>query len=64
MTTTIIKTEKKIFWNLRKFEVEYNITDNGCIADIKENGSNIWSIYSHTEKSLKSQVTKWCKSNW
>lgn len=61
---TIIKTENHIYENLRKFEVEILITDNGNLASIKENGNNIWSIYSHTEKSLRSKVTKWIRSNW
>ena len=61
---TIIKTENHIYENLRRFEVEIVITDNGNLASIKENGNNIWSIYSHTEKSLRSKVTKWVRSNW
>jgi hypothetical protein len=59
-----MKTANKIFWNLRKFEVEYLYTDNGNFASIKEDGKQIWSIYAHTERTLNSQVTKWCKANW
>lgn len=57
-------TYKKIFWNLRKFEVEYVFTDNGNLANIMEDGKSIHTIYAHTETSLKRQVTKWCKENW
>jgi hypothetical protein len=60
----ILKTENHIYENLRKFEVEILFTDNGNLASIKENGNNVWSIYSHTEKSLRSKLTKWIKSNW
>jgi hypothetical protein len=57
-------TYNKIFWNLRKFEVEYAINGDMNLAVIKENGKEIWSIFANSEKSLKQQVTKWCKSNW
>jgi hypothetical protein len=57
-------TQNAIFENLRKFEVEMVFTDNGNIANITEGGVRLWTIYAHTAKSLKSQVTKWCKSNW
>jgi hypothetical protein len=61
---TTIKTENHIYENLRKFEVELVFTDNGNLASIKENNQNVWTIYAHTEKSLKTKVTKWIKSNW
>jgi thymidylate synthase len=57
-------TAKKIFWNLRKFEVEYAFNGDANLAVIKENGVSIWSIYAHTEKSLRCKVTKWIKANW
>jgi len=57
-------TKFAIYENLRKFEVEFAFAGDMNLATIKENGVNIWSIYAHSEKSLKMQVTKWCKANW
>jgi hypothetical protein len=59
MTTT-----NKIYENLRRFEVEFAFNGDMNLANIKENGINVWSIFAHSEKSLKMQVTKWIKSNW
>jgi len=60
----ILKTINASFENLKRFDVEMVITTNGNMATIKENGVNVWSIYAHTEKSLKTKVTKWCRENW
>ena len=59
MTTT-----NKIYENLRRFEVEFAFNGDMNLANIKENGINVWSIFANSEKSLKMQVTKWIKSNW
>jgi hypothetical protein len=57
-------TEIRIYHNLRKFEVELNYNGDLNLAVIKENGKEIWSIFANSSKSLKMQVTKWCKQNW
>lgn len=62
--TNTMTTQKMIYENLRKFEVELVFTDNGNLASIYENGVTVWTIYAHTAKSLKMKVTKWCKENW
>jgi len=59
MTTT-----KIIYENLRRFEVELAFNGDLNLADIKENGKTIWTIFANSEKSLKSQVTKWIRANW
>lgn len=59
MTTT-----KIIYENLRRFEVELAFNGDLNLADIKENGKTIWTIFANSEKSLKSQVTKWCRANY
>jgi hypothetical protein len=53
-----MKTANKIFWNLRKFEVEYLYTDNGNFASIKEDGKShnielLSSLLESAKETLK-----------
>ena len=62
MTLTLTN---KIYENFRRFEVEFGTNGSDLnLAVIKENGKVVNSIYAHSEKSMKSNVTKWVKANW
>lgn len=59
----ITKSFKLTYTDLPAFEIEFAFSNDGCFADIKENGKSVWTLYSHTEKGIRSKVTKWCKEN-